>query len=873
MGLIRLLSIVALICPAAFGNREDTLRVFKCANGKQVQKAWLCDGEDDCGDNSDEKLPECEAPVSCGPGEFTCKDNGLCIPRSQVCDREPDCGDRSDEDPGMCHSRDTECQPGQFKCTDKECIPAHWVCDGTSDCRNGLDESSCNRTCTSSEFKCGDGNCIDNSWKCDGDYDCTDGSDEEGCSKKNRCSQNDFTCQDGSCVPLRFLCDGDFDCADRSDEANCTQADLSHGLKTCRENQFECPDKLTCIHVSWVCDQQSDCPDGADESPAYCSNVCSSGMFQCTNKQCLPGSAQCDGVIDCNDGSDEENCQGQKFCSAHEIDCGSGLCLTMDKACNGVQECANGADESPKCGVNECSHKNGGCDHSCVDDPIGFHCKCHEGFKLLGNSTCVDINECNEHYGSCSQICTNSIGSFSCSCHQGYVVDQNDHTRCTADVKTAQLIFTKREDVRKVSISDPNDQQMSIIVNDTKTSMALDFYYENQEIYWSETDQVESMIYKSDIDGLMPKRPVIASGMKTVEGLAVDWVHGNIYWTDTGKKTIEVSDLGGNNRKTLISTGLEEPRALVVDPEEGCMFWTDWGKNAKIEKAGLDGSNRQTIVSHTIKWPNGLTLDYDQKRIYWVDAKLYAIYSATYDGSDRRLVVKSADFLHHPYSVTLFQDQVYWSDWETQMIYKADKFDGRNLEPLSGEKRTLQNPMVLQVYHPYRQVRTENQCKIAECSHLCLPKPKVKGRGNSSVVCACPDGMVKMEDGKGCGVPIVRRPSAAPTSSTTPGTRVPPIYIDFVPPEIPSVIEQAREINWLLVLFIILVGSILTTFVLVSVCVCAYKLYLNGNFKIMNFDNPIYHKTPTQDPLCTVESSEPSAPSTPEELRTPFCPV
>ena len=62
---------------------------------------------------------------------------------------------------------------------------------------------------------------------------------------------------------------------------------------------------------------------------------------------------------------------------------------------------------------------------------------------------------------------------------------------------------------------------------------------------------------------------IIQFGLGQPEGMAVDWVAHNIYWTDTGKNTIEVARLDGSSRKVLVWRNLKEPRALALDPPKG----------------------------------------------------------------------------------------------------------------------------------------------------------------------------------------------------------------------------------------------------------------------------------------------------------------
>ena len=61
-----------------------------------VAREWRCDGDNDCGDNSDE-LPKICQEISCPEStHFRC-DNFKCIPRWRLCDKVDNCGDGSDE--------------------------------------------------------------------------------------------------------------------------------------------------------------------------------------------------------------------------------------------------------------------------------------------------------------------------------------------------------------------------------------------------------------------------------------------------------------------------------------------------------------------------------------------------------------------------------------------------------------------------------------------------------------------------------------------------------------------------------------------------------------------------------------------------------
>lgn len=105
---------------------------LKCKNSRCKPRFWQCDGRDDCGDNTDER--------NCG-SQNSCFTSGLVEGAASL----RTCSLSS-------LSTVVACRPGEFSCRNGRCVPEKLRCNGRDDCKDGSDESRCEKCKTSGHF-------------------------------------------------------------------------------------------------------------------------------------------------------------------------------------------------------------------------------------------------------------------------------------------------------------------------------------------------------------------------------------------------------------------------------------------------------------------------------------------------------------------------------------------------------------------------------------------------------------------------------------------------------------------------------------------------------------------------------------------------
>ena len=187
----------------------------------------------------------------------------------------------------------------------------------------------------------------------------------------------------------------------------------------------------------------------------------------------------------------------------------------------------------------------------------------------------------------------------------------------------------------------------------------------SQQLYWSDREGMR--IQRAAVDGSgLETLVTVATGAAARKdasnwcvGLALDLVHGFIYWTQKGPDDGMVGSLrrarlalpDGETASTrsdiqVLYQGLPEPVDLDLDVPGGYMYWSDRGDDT-INRAALEIPSGKTaatradrqILVRGVREAIGVTLDLERGHVYYTSGASGRLGRANLDGSDARDLV------------------------------------------------------------------------------------------------------------------------------------------------------------------------------------------------------------------------------------------
>uniref|UniRef100_A0A8C6QUZ8 Low-density lipoprotein receptor-related protein 2 n=1 Tax=Nannospalax galili TaxID=1026970 RepID=A0A8C6QUZ8_NANGA len=380
------------------------------------------------------------------------------------------------------------------------------------------------------------------------------------------------------------------------------------------------------------------------------------------------------------------------------------------------------------------------------------------GLRVYHRRNAADSpNGCSNNPNACQQICLPVPGGmFSCACASGFKLNPD---RRTCSSYNSFIVVSMLSAIRGFSLElSDHSEAMVPVAGRGRNALHVDVDVASGFVYWcdfSTSVQSFNAIHRIKPDGSSFTN-IITDGIgpNGVRGIAVDWVAGNLYFTNAFVYVtlIEVLRINTTYRRVLLKATVDMPRHIVVDPKNRYLFWADYGQKPKIERSFLDCTNRTVLVSEGIVTPRGLAVDHGNDYIYWVDDFLDLIARIHINGGESEMIRFGSRY-PTPYGITVFGESIIWVDRNLKKIFQASK-QPANTDPPTVIRDNINWLRDVTIFDERVQPRSpaevnNNPCLGSNggCSHFCFALPELH-----MPKCGCAFGILE-SDGKSCAIP------------------------------------------------------------------------------------------------------------------------
>lgn len=91
-----------------------------------------------------------------------------------------------------------------------------------------------------------------------------------------------------------------------------------------------------------------------------------------------------------------------------------------------------------------------------------------------------------------------------------------------------------RSGIGRISLDTPELFDVVLPIDEVHGAVVLDYHYNLSKLFYADVNV--DVIKVIDMTNMTDVRTIVASGLSTPNGLAVDWLANNLYWSDSVAK-------------------------------------------------------------------------------------------------------------------------------------------------------------------------------------------------------------------------------------------------------------------------------------------------------------------------------------------------